>query len=104
MHDGHMKPEVVTTQAPLGEGPVWCPDGTLVITQISPGGLSRIRPESGESERVVSVAGGANSAQWSMRTLGFGRYGLKTLTTWCVDRAATARSCRCGHVGSVDMG
>ena len=58
-----MKYEVVTAQAPLGEGPVWCPDGTLVISQLSPGGLHRIQPSSGQSERIVSVLGGCNSAQ-----------------------------------------
>jgi len=58
-----MKYEVVTAEAPLGEGPVWCPDGTLVITAIAPGGLVRIRPETGKSERVVGFEGGANSAQ-----------------------------------------
>ncbi len=63
MHDGRVQYEVVSAEAPLGEGPVWCPDGTLVITQLSPGGLLRIQPESGESELLVSVLGGANSAQ-----------------------------------------
>lgn len=58
-----MQVEVVTDQALLGEGPVWCPDGTLVITHLSPGGLRRIRPESGDSEIIASVTGGANSAQ-----------------------------------------
>jgi len=58
-----MRTEVLTAEAPLGEGPVWCPDGTLVISLISPGGLLRIQPESGESELLVSVPGGANSAQ-----------------------------------------
>ncbi|MBJ20669.1 MAG: SMP-30/gluconolactonase/LRE family protein [bacterium] len=58
-----MKYQVVTTEAPLGEGPVWCPDGTLVISHLSPGSLRRIQPESGKSEIVVSVLGGCNSAQ-----------------------------------------
>jgi len=58
-----MQYEVVTAEAPLGEGPVWCPDGTLVITQISPGGLRRIDPASGNSETFVSFLGGGNSAQ-----------------------------------------
>ncbi len=58
-----MQAEVLTAEAPLGEGPVWCPDGTLVISLISPGGLLRIQPESGQSELLVSVQGGANSAQ-----------------------------------------
>ena len=63
LHNARMKYEVVTSEAPLGEGPVWCPDDTLVISLISPGGLLRISPESGESKLLVSVAGGANSAQ-----------------------------------------
>jgi gluconolactonase len=58
-----MKPEVVTAETPLGEGPVWCPDGTLVMTSISPGGLVRIWPESGRCERILEIPGGANSAQ-----------------------------------------
>ncbi len=58
-----MKYEVVTAEAPLGEGPVWCPDGTLVISHLSPGTLRRIEPESGRSEIVASVLGGCNSAQ-----------------------------------------
>ena len=55
-----MKYEVVTSEAPLGEGPVWCPDGTLVITTISPGGLLRIDPASGRTERIASFPGGGN--------------------------------------------
>ena len=58
-----MKYEVVTAEAPLGEGPVWCPDGTLVISHLSPGALRRIQPESGQSEVIASVLGGCNSAQ-----------------------------------------
>jgi gluconolactonase len=58
-----MKYEVVTNEAPLGEGPVWCPDGSLVICQLSPGTLRRIQPETGRSEIVASVLGGCNSAQ-----------------------------------------
>ena len=58
-----MQYEVVTAEAPLGEGPVWCPDGTLVVTSISPGGLVRIDPGSGRCERWVSMTGGANSAR-----------------------------------------
>ena len=58
-----MKVQVVVSDVPLGEGPVWCPDGSLVISQISPGGLLRIRPESGAREALVSFEGGGNSAQ-----------------------------------------
>ena len=62
-HDEAMRYEVVTAQAPLGEGPVWCPDGTLVISLISPGALVRIEPANGKLEKIVSLPGGANSAQ-----------------------------------------
>jgi gluconolactonase len=58
-----MRYEVVTAQTPLGEGPVWCPDGTLVISLISPGALVRIEPANGKIEKIVSLPGGANSAQ-----------------------------------------
>ena len=57
-----MRYEVVTPELPLGEGPVWCPDGSLVATQISPGGVWRIRPDSGRMECVASFPGGGNSA------------------------------------------
>ena len=63
VHDGIMQYEVVTDRAPLGEGPVWCPDGTLVISRISPGALVRVQPASGKTEKIVSLPGGANSAQ-----------------------------------------
>ena len=58
-----MRYEVVTANAPLGEGPVWCPDGTLVISLISPGGLLRIRPESGKTELLVSARNMSNIVQ-----------------------------------------
>ena len=57
-----MQYEVVSAEIPLGEGPVWCPDGSLVVTTISPGRLLRIDPKSGRASGVASVAGGANSA------------------------------------------
>jgi gluconolactonase len=58
-----MRYEVVTDLVPLGEGPVWCPDGSLVISLIAPGALMRIQPASGKVEKIVSLQGGANSAQ-----------------------------------------
>lgn len=57
-----MKYEVVSAAVPLGEGPVWCPDGSLVVTTISPGRLLRIDPRTGRFSEIASVAGGANSA------------------------------------------
>ncbi|MBW2496592.1 MAG: SMP-30/gluconolactonase/LRE family protein [Deltaproteobacteria bacterium] len=58
-----MRYEVVTAEVPLGEGPVWCPDDSLVVCQISPGGLWRIWPEDGRLERIACFDGGANGAQ-----------------------------------------
>ena len=58
-----MKPEIVATALPFAEGPVWCPDGTLVITHVAPGCLRRIWPESGKSEIIARTRGGANAAQ-----------------------------------------
>ena len=57
-----MKYEVVSADVSLGEGPVWCPDGSLVVTTISPGRLLRIDPRTGRQSEIASVAGGANSA------------------------------------------
>src|SRR4026208_317559 len=58
-----MQYEVVSAEVPLGEGPVWCPDGTLVVSLISPGALVRIEPATGKLAKIVALAGGANSAQ-----------------------------------------
>ncbi len=58
-----MKAEIVVRDVPFGEGPVWCPDGTLVITHLAPGGLRRIWPESGRSEVLAATRGSANAAQ-----------------------------------------
>ncbi len=58
-----MRYETVCSDVPLGEGPVWCPDGTLVITHVAPGGLRRIDVGTGISRVIASMPGGANSAQ-----------------------------------------
>jgi gluconolactonase len=58
-----VKYEIVTSDAAFGEGPVWCPDGTLVITHVSPGGLRRIWPDSGRSQMIADTGGGANGAK-----------------------------------------
>ena len=44
-----MRYEVVTAETPLGEGPVWCPDGTLVISLISPAHWCAFNPRAGDS-------------------------------------------------------
>ncbi|HEX4491991.1 MAG TPA: SMP-30/gluconolactonase/LRE family protein [Acidimicrobiia bacterium] len=57
-----MRAEVVATGVPFGEGPVWCPDGTLVVTSVAAGALFRVRPEAGSAERFAETRGGANGA------------------------------------------
>jgi gluconolactonase len=54
-------PEVVATGLRFPEGPVWCPDGTLVCTSVADGALERIDVERGSVERLAVVAGGANA-------------------------------------------
>ena len=58
-----MKATVVATGVPFGEGPVWCPDGTLVITRVSPGALVRVWPATGRVAVIADTGGGANAAQ-----------------------------------------
>ena len=57
-----MKAETVATGVPFGEGPVWCTDGTLVVTSVAAGALFRVRPEAGVAERFADTGGGANGA------------------------------------------
>jgi gluconolactonase len=57
-----MQSEVVSAEVPLGEGPVWCPDRSLVVTTISPGRLLRLDPKTGRATTIARVQGGANSA------------------------------------------
>lgn len=47
---------------PFGEGPVWCPDGTLVVTSVSEGALYRVWPGEGRAARIADTGGGANGA------------------------------------------
>jgi gluconolactonase len=54
--------EVVADDIRFGEGPVWCPDGTLVVTSVCDGVLWRIEVDSGAKSIVADVDGGANGA------------------------------------------
>lgn len=58
-----MKPEVVLDGVPFAEGPVWCPDGTLVISHLAPGALRRVWPRTGQSRIIARTKGSANAAQ-----------------------------------------
>jgi gluconolactonase len=57
-----LKASVVVDGIRFGEGPVWCPDGTLVVTSVCDGVLWRVFPEAGRKELVADVDGGANGA------------------------------------------
>jgi gluconolactonase len=44
------------------EGPVWCPDGTLIVTGVDGGVLYRVFPDEGRVELLADTAGGPNGA------------------------------------------
>lgn len=57
-----MQSEIVGRGIPFAEGPVWCPDGTVVVTSVAAGALFRVRPEQRIVERFAETRGGANGA------------------------------------------
>jgi gluconolactonase len=57
-----MQSEIVGTGIPFAEGPVWCPDGTVIVTSVAGGALYRVWPELEKTERVAVTSGGANGA------------------------------------------
>jgi gluconolactonase len=57
-----MNQEVVGTGIPFAEGPVWCPDGTVVVTSVAGGALYRLTPASRTTELFATTRGGANGA------------------------------------------
>jgi gluconolactonase len=54
--------EVVCDGIKFPEGPVWCPDGTLVVTGVADGALFRVFPEQNRRELFVRTGGGPNGA------------------------------------------
>ena len=58
-----MKSEVVVASGiPFSEGPVWCDDGTLVVTSVAAGALYRVWPNESRAEVCAQTHGGANGA------------------------------------------
>ncbi len=53
---------MVGTGIPFAEGPVWCPDGTVVVTAVAAGALFRAWPEEHRTERIAHTRGGPNGA------------------------------------------
>ncbi|HLG01021.1 MAG TPA: SMP-30/gluconolactonase/LRE family protein [Acidimicrobiia bacterium] len=54
--------EVVAEGIHFPEGPVWCPDGALVVTSVSAGALYRIDLAEGRGRLLADTGGGANGA------------------------------------------
>jgi gluconolactonase len=46
----------------VAEGPVWCPDGTLVATSVDEGVVYRVEPATGATSVVARTLGGPNGA------------------------------------------
>jgi len=57
-----MQSEQVGEGIPFAEGPVWCPDGSVVATSVAEGALYRVWPEQQKTERIANTSGGANGA------------------------------------------
>jgi gluconolactonase len=57
-----MRSEVVATDIPFAEGPVWCPDGTVVATGVAAGAVYRVWPDTGKRARLAMTRGGPNGA------------------------------------------
>ena len=57
-----MRSQVVGRGIPFAEGPVWCPDGTVVATSVAAGALFRCWPQSETVEQIATTNGGANGA------------------------------------------
>ena len=60
--------EVVATGIRFSEGPVWCPDGTLVCTSVADGALERCTSRTEVVERVADVGGGGRTPRSSRPT------------------------------------
>jgi gluconolactonase len=56
-----MSYEVVATGLKFPEGPIWMPDGSIVLVEIAAGRLSRVQPD-GSVETVSELGGGPNGA------------------------------------------
>ena len=54
--------EVVADGLAFPEGPAWCDDGTVVVVAVASGTVHRVRPATGEVERIADPGGGPNAA------------------------------------------
>ncbi|MGE0385380.1 MAG: SMP-30/gluconolactonase/LRE family protein [Gammaproteobacteria bacterium] len=56
------KPEQIVDGLGAGEGPVWCDDGTVVVTSVDQGVLYRVWPAEGRKVLLARTGGGPNGA------------------------------------------
>ena len=61
------RPEMIAQGIGLPEGPVWCEDGTLVVTAVAEGALYRIWPDEGRKEKIADTAGGGGKLGGSVK-------------------------------------
>jgi gluconolactonase len=64
------QPVLIAEGIPFAEGPVWCDDGTLVVTSVAEGALYRIWPGEQRKAKIADTGGGANGA-WPADDGGF---------------------------------
>lgn len=57
-----MQSEIVGTGISFAEGPVWCPDGTVVVTGVAAGAVYRVGPEQRKVDCIATTGGGPNGA------------------------------------------
>lgn len=69
--DGYDHLDVVAMGLRFPEGPVWLDDGTLLVTEIAAGTLSRVDPATGLVSMLVSSLPGPNGAARSPRNPGW---------------------------------
>jgi gluconolactonase len=55
-------PERIAMDVAMTEGPVWCGDGSLIVTAVAEGVLYRVWPEQHRKEVAADTAGGPNGA------------------------------------------
>ena len=64
-----MRSEVVCDGIRFGEGPVWCDDGTLVVTSVADGALVRVEPRAEPSDARSPTPAAARTAPRSPPTV-----------------------------------
>ena len=56
-------PDILARNLGFPEGPVLCPEGSVIVTEIRHGALTRVWPD-GSTNRLLSCGGGPNGLAW----------------------------------------